>query len=60
SLEAALHNMDTTKNPFVYPGIRIQTSKSDGFPIEQLIMIKWSGGATGDWHSFCKLLKTGR
>ncbi|MGH3025111.1 MAG: ABC transporter substrate-binding protein [Gaiellaceae bacterium] len=60
SLENALHSMDTTKNPFVYPGTRIQTTKKDGFPIEQEIMIKWSGGATGDWHPFGKLLKTGR
>ncbi|HET7566736.1 MAG TPA: ABC transporter substrate-binding protein [Gaiellaceae bacterium] len=60
SLEAALHSMNTTKNPFVYPGIGIQTSKTDGFPIEQVIMIKWSGGATGDWHPFGKLLKSGK
>ena len=56
SLMKALHSMDTTKNPFVYPGIRIQTSAKDNFPIEQEIMIKWSGGATGDWHPFGKLL----
>ena len=60
SLMQALHSMNTTADPFVYPGIRIQTSATDGFPIEQEILIKWSGGATGDWHPFGKLLTSGR
>jgi branched-chain amino acid transport system substrate-binding protein len=52
----ALHNMNTT-NPFVYPGMREKTSfkkgrPRDNFPLEQLVMIKWSGGAGGDWHTF--------
>jgi branched-chain amino acid transport system substrate-binding protein len=46
-LETVLHSMDTSKNPFVYPGITIRTSVHDGFPIEQEIMTKWSGGASG-------------
>jgi branched-chain amino acid transport system substrate-binding protein len=56
SLMAALHNLHTAKNPFVYPGIKLQTSATDNFPIEQEIMIKWAGGATGDWQSFGTLL----
>jgi len=56
SLMAALHNLNTAKNPFVYPGIKLQTSAKDNFPIEQEIMVKWAGGATGDWQSFGKLL----
>jgi branched-chain amino acid transport system substrate-binding protein len=56
SLMAALHNLNTAKNPFVYPGIKLQTSAKDNFPIEQEIMIKWAGGGTGDWQSFGKLL----
>jgi branched-chain amino acid transport system substrate-binding protein len=56
SLMAALHNLNTSKNPFVYPGIKLQTSGTDNFPIEQEIMIKWAGGATGDWQPFGKLL----
>jgi branched-chain amino acid transport system substrate-binding protein len=51
-LMKALRSMNTRKNPFVYPGIRIQTSKTRTFPIEQLIMEKWSGGKNGDWHAF--------
>ncbi len=56
SLMTALHNLNTSKNPFVYPGISLQTSAKDNFPIEQEIMIKWAGGATGDWKPFGKLL----
>jgi branched-chain amino acid transport system substrate-binding protein len=56
SLMTALHNLNTSKNPFVYPGITLQTSAKDNFPIEQEIMIKWAGGATGDWQPFGKLL----
>jgi branched-chain amino acid transport system substrate-binding protein len=56
SLMAALHNLNTTKNPFVYPGIKLQTSAKDNFPIEQERMMKWQGGATGDWQAFGKLL----
>ncbi len=56
SLMKALRHMNTTKNPFVYPGIAIKTSKKRTFPMEQLKMIRWSGGAGGDWHGFGKLL----
>jgi ABC-type branched-subunit amino acid transport system substrate-binding protein len=56
SLMQALHSMQNVKNPFLYPGITMTTSAKDNFPIEQEIMIKWSGGKTGDWHPFGKLL----
>lgn len=59
SLMNALHSMNTSANPFVYPGIKIQTSSTDNFPIEQLILTKWSGGAGGDAHPFGKLLASG-
>lgn len=55
SLMDALRHMNTTKNPFVYPGFSIQTSKTRTFPMEQLILSKWSGGATGDFHYFGKV-----
>jgi hypothetical protein len=48
----ALHSFNTAKNPFVYPGIKLQTSAKDNFPIEQEIMIKWTGQ---DWQGFGKL-----
>jgi branched-chain amino acid transport system substrate-binding protein len=59
SLMHALRNLNETrrhKNPFVYPGMNVKTSKTRAFPMEQLKLIKWSGGKTGDWHSFGKLL----
>jgi ABC-type branched-subunit amino acid transport system substrate-binding protein len=52
----ALRNMKETKNPFIYPGMTVQTSKKRTFPMEQLIMLKWSGGAAGDWHAFGKII----
>jgi branched-chain amino acid transport system substrate-binding protein len=51
SLMTSLRNLDVT-DPFSYPGIKIQTSPTDNFPIEQEILIKWSGGAKGDWTPF--------
>ena len=59
SFMAAVRSMNTSANPFVYPGIKIQTSAKDGFPIEQLIMNKWSGGAGGAMHPFGKLQTVG-
>jgi len=56
SLMTALHSMKNVKNPFVYPGILMNTSAKDNFPLEQEILIKWQGGATGDWKPFGKLL----
>jgi branched-chain amino acid transport system substrate-binding protein len=56
SLMRALHSLNTSKDPFVYPGVKLKTSATDNFPIEQEIFMKWSGGATGDWHPFGKLL----
>jgi ABC-type branched-subunit amino acid transport system substrate-binding protein len=55
-LMKALHSLNTGGDPFVYPGIKLQTSAKDNFPIEQEIMIKWGGGASGDWTPFGKLL----
>jgi branched-chain amino acid transport system substrate-binding protein len=57
-LMKALRSLKETKknkNPFVYPGMTVQTSKKRGFPMEQLKLIRWSGGKTGDWHPFGKL-----
>jgi branched-chain amino acid transport system substrate-binding protein len=51
----ALRNMKETKNPFVYPGMTVETSKKRTFPMEQLKLIRWSGGKTGDWHAFGKI-----
>jgi branched-chain amino acid transport system substrate-binding protein len=56
SLMKALHSLNTSANPFVYPGIKLQTSAKDNFPIEQEIMVKWGGGASGDWTAFGKLV----
>jgi branched-chain amino acid transport system substrate-binding protein len=54
-LMKAYHSLNTAGNPFLYTGIKLETSAKDNFPIEQEIMIKWGGGATGDWASIGKL-----
>jgi branched-chain amino acid transport system substrate-binding protein len=51
SLMKSLKNLNVA-DPFSYPGIKLQTSATDNFPIEQEILIKWSGGAKGDWTPF--------
>jgi branched-chain amino acid transport system substrate-binding protein len=54
SLMKALKSLNA-KDPFLYPGIKLQTSAKDNFPVEQEILIKWAGGKTGDWTPFGKL-----
>ncbi len=54
----ALHNLDPkkAKNPFLYPGVSLQTSfkngSHDNFPLEAETLVKWSGGAAGGWTPF--------
>ena len=54
-LMKALRNLKEKNNPFVYPGMTVRTSKKRNFPMEQLKLIKWSGGKAGDWHAFGKI-----
>ena len=56
SLLKAYKSLNTSKNPFLYPGIKLQTSATDNFPIEQEILIKWAGGGSGDWQSVGQLI----
>ena len=51
-LMKALKSMKNVVDPFTYPGIKMNTSATDNFPIEQEILIKWNGGATGDFTPF--------
>jgi branched-chain amino acid transport system substrate-binding protein len=55
SLMHALRNLNEKTNPFVYPKMKVQTSKKRGFPMEQLILEKWAGGNNGDWKTFGKI-----
>jgi branched-chain amino acid transport system substrate-binding protein len=56
SLVQAYKSLNTGKNPFLFPGIKLQTSATDNFPIEQEVLVKWSGGASGDFTPFGELL----
>lgn len=55
----ALRNMDEKNNPFLYPGMVVKTSKKRTFPMQQLILEKWTGGGAGDWKAFGKILNSG-
>jgi len=55
SFMAALKSMHNVVDPFTYPGIKMNTSATDNFPIEQDILMKWAGGASGDWTFFGQL-----
>ncbi|HXR10652.1 MAG TPA: ABC transporter substrate-binding protein, partial [Gaiellaceae bacterium] len=54
-LMKALKSMTNVTDPFLYPGIKLNTSAKDNFPTEQEILVKWAGGATGDFATFGKL-----
>ena len=55
SRRSPLKSMTNVKDPFLYPGIALNTSAKDNFPAEQEILDKWAGGATGDFVTFGKL-----
>jgi branched-chain amino acid transport system substrate-binding protein len=55
SLMKALKSMHNVKDPFLYPGITLNTSATDNFPAEQEILVKWNGGVSGDFTAFGKL-----
>ena len=56
SLVHSLNNMNTKGDPFLPAGFVIKTGVKDAFPLEQLRMVKWGGGATGDFEGFGPVL----
>jgi branched-chain amino acid transport system substrate-binding protein len=59
-LMKALNSLNTKTDPFLYKGIKLQTSATDHFPIEQQTLIRWQGGATGGWQPFGHLFNNAR
>ena len=49
SLMKALTNLNTDKNPFLYPGVKLQTTENERYPIDQQILEQYKNGA---WHPF--------
>ena len=45
----ASRSLNETKNPFVIPGIQIKTSATDGFPMQQVALERWTNG---HWSMF--------
>ena len=46
---AAARTLNEANNPFVLPGIVMKTSATDGFPMQQVALERWSGG---HWNIF--------
>ena len=53
-----LNESGASKNPFVYPGMVVKTSSTRGFPMQQLILQKWSK-TTHDWKTFGGVVNSG-
>jgi hypothetical protein len=49
SLRTVLDTFTSAGNPFLLPGIAVKTAGRDHFPIEQMLLQRWQGGA---WKSF--------
>jgi branched-chain amino acid transport system substrate-binding protein len=56
SLMSALTSMNQT-NPFLYPGVKMQTTKKERFPIDQQILEQYKNGG---WHPFGHLFGNAR
>jgi branched-chain amino acid transport system substrate-binding protein len=56
SFMAALTNMNAT-NPFLYPGVKLQTTPTERFPIDQQILEQYKDGA---WHPFGHIFSKAR
>jgi ABC-type branched-subunit amino acid transport system substrate-binding protein len=48
-LVKAASGMNLPRNPFLLPGIVIKTGEGDHFPLEQMLLQRWSKGS---WRSF--------
>ncbi|MFN2433196.1 MAG: ABC transporter substrate-binding protein, partial [Gemmatimonadota bacterium] len=52
-LMRAVSSLNETDNPFLLPGVKVKTSPSDRFPIQQARLQRWSKGR---WRDFGPLL----
>ena len=53
SLIAAVRSLNYSDNPFLLPGIKVQTSAKDPYPIQQQQLIRWTDGK---WVNFGPLI----
>jgi branched-chain amino acid transport system substrate-binding protein len=53
SVMKAVRSLNETKNPFVIPGIQVKTSATDGFPMQQVTLERWT---KGHWSIFGGIL----
>ena len=55
----ALRHISLEKNPFIYPGMSVQTTNTRTFPMQQLIFQRWDGTTTHDWKTFGSVQQSG-
>jgi branched-chain amino acid transport system substrate-binding protein len=56
----ALTHLNTTANPFLLKGVKMVTTPTEHFPIDQQKLERWSGGAKGGWKVFGGLFSNAR
>ena len=49
----AARTLNEAKNPFVIPGIFVKTTARDGFPMQQVVLERWT---KGHWSIFTGVL----
>jgi branched-chain amino acid transport system substrate-binding protein len=59
-LMRALTHLNTTANPFLLKGVKLHTTPTERFPIDQQILSRWSGGAKGRWVNFGHIFSNAR
>jgi hypothetical protein len=48
----ALTHLNTSANPFLLKGVKLRTTPTERFPLDQQQLIRWNGGADGYWANF--------
>jgi branched-chain amino acid transport system substrate-binding protein len=59
-LMRALTHLNTTADPVLLKGVKLHTTPTERFPIDQQQLIRWKGGASGDWVNFGGIYKNAR
>ena len=56
----ALTHLNTSGNPFLLKGVKLHTTSTERFPLDQQQLIRWNGGADGYWANFGKVYSNAR
>jgi len=59
ALMNALLNLNTKDNPFLLPGMTLKTSKTDHFPLDQAVLVRFNNGHFSPFGHLFTYLRTG-